>query len=605
MKPNCFKTGIWAALAGASMLAAPLWAQPSHGIAMYGDPILPADYTALPHANADAPQGGKITLGNTGGFTSLNPMADKGTPPWQLRFLTTESLMGRSRGEPFSLYGLLAESIQTAPDRSWVEFTLRPEARFSDGSPVTVDDVIWSYETLGTKGHGRYRKLWEKIESIQETGERSLRITFNVEDRELALIAGMRPIMKKSQWDGKDFAEADLNDIPITSAPYIVADYDVNHHVTLKKNPDYWGKDLAFRKGTFNFDEIRIDFYGDEAAQFEAFKAGDVDAMREFNAEKWATAYNFPRAQSGDVIKSEIPHQKPSGMTGLVFNTRRAPLNDWRVREALTQAFNFTFINDALTGGRQERIRSYFSSSILGMEPGAAEGKVAELLTPYKAHLLPGALEGYEFPMGSAKSRDRKGLSRAIDLMEEAGWTIQNGRLVDANGTQLQIEMLLRTGNQQYQSIMDIYAKSLDQLGISVTVTAVDNVEYKARQRSFDFDITDYRRSLSLSPGNEQWAYFGSQYADTEGSRNLMGVKSPAVDAMITSLLTSQSQEDFRASAKALDRALTSGRYVIPIWQFSIGRIAHDKSVAFPDTLPIYGDGADWMPQFWWRKEEK
>ena len=280
-------TAVFAATAGL--------ADPKHAIAMYGDPQLPPDFVSLPHANPDAPKGGAITLANTGGFDSLNPYIQKGNVPWQLRFLTHESLMGRNRNEPFALYGLLAESIDVPEDRSWVEFTLREEARFSDGSPVTVEDVIWSYQTLGTQGHGRYRSLWGQIESIKQTGPHSLKISFNSDNRELALLAGMRPILQKAQWEGKNFADAALDDIPLGTGPYVITSYEAARNVVLTRNPDYWGKDLNFRRGTFNFDEITIDFYGDGDVVLEAFKAGEVSAVREFNAESWASRYDFPR----------------------------------------------------------------------------------------------------------------------------------------------------------------------------------------------------------------------------------------------------------------------------------------------------------------------
>jgi len=302
-----------------------------YGIAMYGDPALPPDFVSLPYANPNAPKGGKVVTGNIGGFDSLNPFILKGSAPWQLRFFTHEALMGRSWDEPFTLYGLLAESIRTGPDRKWVEFTLRPEAKFSDGSPVTVEDVIWSYKTLGSVGHPRYRGVWNKVEKIEATGPRSLRITFNTADRELALVIGMRPILKKAQWEGKDFAQSRIDDIPLGTGPYVIDSYDIGRNVVLRRNPDYWGANLPLRRGTHNFDEIRIEFYGDTTVMNEAFKAGAISYLREFNAEKWQTQYDFPAVTRGDIVKSEIPHHKPSGMTGFVMNTRRPPLDDWRV----------------------------------------------------------------------------------------------------------------------------------------------------------------------------------------------------------------------------------------------------------------------------------
>ncbi|WP_319547277.1 extracellular solute-binding protein [Ruegeria conchae] len=582
-------------------------AESAHGIAMYGDPALPPDFVSLPYANPDAPKGGKVVFGNTGGYNSLNPFVQKGTSPWQLRFWTHESLMGRSWDEPFTLYGLLAESVETDSDRTWVEFTLRENARFSDGAPVTVEDVIWSYETLGTEGHLRYRGLWGKIDSIEQTGPRSVRISFNEPDRELALIAGMRPILQKAQWEGKSFADAQLQDIPIGSGPYVIDDYEAGRYVNLRRNPDYWGADIPYRKGTMNLDDMRIEFYGDGTVAFEAFKAGELSAVREFNADKWNTQYNFPAAQRGDVVKTEIPHQKPSGMTGLVMNTRKAPFDDWRVREALTLAFNFEFINDTITGGAQPRITSYFSGSELGMQPGAATGRVADLLQLYAAELAPGTIEGYELPAGDGTERNRRNIRKALKLLEEAGWTIQDGQLRNADGKPFEIDLVISQGSlnvvQDVGVIAEIYARALERLGIQLTVEKVDDAQYTSRIDAQDFDMTPFRRALSLSPGNEQRLYWGSENADTPGTRNVMGLTSPAVDGLIDAMLASESHEDFVAATRALDRVLTTGRYVIPIWSFDVGRIAHVKELKQPTSLPIYGDGPEYMPQVWWYED--
>lgn len=601
MKPICFSLKfVTKAAAAVVFLTTQGIAEPSHGIAMYGAPALPADFTALPYANPDAPKGGKIVTGNTGAFDSLNPFVLKGNAPWQLRFFAYESLMGRNRGEPFALYGLLAETIETAPDRSWVEFTLREEARFSDGTPVTVEDVIWSYEILGTEGHPRYHGFWKQVESIEATGPRSVRLTFNTDNRELALIAGLRPILKKAQYADSTITDATLENFPIGSAPYVVGDFEPGRYVTLKRDPNYWGANVPIRRGTNNFDEIRIDFYGDGEVLFESFKAGDISYAREFNAEKWASHYNFPAVQSGDVLKSEIEHQKPSGITGFVMNTRRAPLDDIRVRDALTHAFNFEYINDTMTGGRQPRITSFYSGSQLAMLPGAAEGRVDELLAPFADDLPADTITGYELPASDGSARNRRNMRTAIKLLNEAGWDVVDGQMQNAEGKTLTLDILLPQNDTQNKAIVDIWRKSLEQLGIAVSVTLVDNAQYTQRAGNFDFDITKERRALSLSPGNEQRLYWGSAAADQLGSRNLAGIKSEAVDAMITAMLTSESQEDFIAATRALDRILTSGRYIIPIWNYSVGRIAHRREMRYPNMLPIYGDGADWMPQLWW-----
>lgn len=575
-------------------------AEPKHAIAMYGEPALPPDFVSLPYANPDAPKGGSISFGEVGSFDSLNPHIRKGSVPWQLRSLAYESLMGRSYGEPFTLYGLLAESVETPEDRSWVEFTLNPAARFSDGSPVTTEDVIWSYETLGTIGHPRYRGFYSKLESIKETAPGKVRLTFNEDNRELALIAGLRPILKKAQWEGKDFAASTLDDIPIASSPYVISDFEPGRYVTLSRNPDYWGKDVPFRRGTMNLDEIRMEYFGDRTVLFEAFKAGELSMIRENNAEKWETQYDFPAVQKGDVVKSSIQHQRPTGMTGFVMNTRNAPFDDWRVRDAMIHAFNFEFVNDTLTGGRQPRITSFFSNSLLGLEPGPASGRVAELLAPFADDLLPGAIEGYTLPVSDGSARNRANIRKAMDLLEQAGYSVQDGKMIGADGQQLAFDVLLRQGKLENQSIMDIYVNALERLGVAANITIVDDAQYTERTASYDFDMTYYRIGLSLSPGNEQRLYWGSEGVDEPGRRNWMGMNVPAAEAMIDEILGATSQDDFIAATRALDRILISGRYFIPLYQWPYSHVAHASRLKYPATLPIYGDWLGFLPEVWW-----
>ncbi|MEP5200311.1 MAG: extracellular solute-binding protein [Paracoccaceae bacterium] len=580
-------------------------AEPRHGIAMYGDPALPPDFVSLPYANPDAPKGGRIVQGEVGSFDSLNPHIRKGRVPWQLRFLAHESLMGRNYDEPFTLYGVLAESIEVPDDRSWVEFTLRPEAEFSDGSPVTVEDVIWSYETLGTEGHPRYAGSWKKVEKAEKVGERTVRFTFNAADSELALIMGMRPILKKAQWEGQDFGESGIDIIPISSAPYVIDEVDVGRHLVLKRNPNYWGDGVVpFMRGQANLGEIRMEFFADGTAMFEAFKGGLLNTSRETSVQKWDTQYNFPAITTGKFVKSVIPHERPTGIRGLVMNTRRPVFEDWRVREALITTFNFEFINETINGDPQPRITSYFSNSILGMTHEPATGRVAEFLAPFEGTLLPGTIDGYSLPEGDGSEPNRRNLPKALGLMADAGWTLgDDGLLKNDAGEPFAFDILLSSGATETQQIVDIYVAALTRLGAKVTVTVSDSAELKERTNAFDFDMTWYSRGLSLSPGNEQNLYWGSEAADTEGSRNWMGMKSPAAEAMIERLLTLESQDDFRAAAKALDRVLTAGRYVVPIWHSPVARIAHDAKLRYPSELPMYGDWIGFQPDVWWYEE--
>ena len=575
-------------------------ADPKHGIAMYGEPSLPHDFVSLPYANPNAPKGGTVVSAEGGTFTSLNPHVRKGSVPWQLRFLAYESLMGRSYDEPFSLYGLLAESIETDESRRWVEFSIHPDASFSDGSPVTVEDVIWSYETLGTVGHPRYHGLWKKIETVRKTGPRKVKFTFTADDRELVLLVGLRPILKKAQWDNTDFQNSGLIDIPISSAPYVISEFDPGNFVRLTRNPDYWGANISFRRGTNNFNEIRLDFYADGSVQFEAFKAGESSSFRELNAERWENSYDFDEVNDGDVVKSIIPHQRPSGITGFVMNTRLPKFKDWRVREALITAFNFEFINQTNTGGRQDRITSYYSNSVLSMKPGPAKGRELEFLLPHRAVLLPGTLEGYTLPKSDGTARNRKNIRTADDLLNQAGWTVQDGLRRNDQGKPFEITTVLKQGDTESQTMMDIYQQALERLGIKLKSEVLDSAQYKERTQIYDFEMAYYRRGLSLSPGNEQMLYWGSDGIEKPGTRNWMGMNSPAAEDMINRLVSSKSHDDFLAAARALDRILIAGRYVIPIHTSAISRLAHVKEIKYPEKLPMYGDWIGFLPDVWW-----
>lgn len=578
---------------------------------MYGDPDLPEGFTHLPYVNPDAPSGGAIRLAEPGGFDSLNPWILKGNAAWGVGVHVAETLMYRSLDEPFTLYGLLAETVETAPDRSWVEFTLRREARFSDGSPVTVDDVIWSLETLGRMGHPRYHGAWAKVSGISKTGERALRITFSEADRELPLLMGLRPILKKAQWQDRDFAASTLEP-PIGSGPYVVGRVDPGRSITFQRNPEYWGADLPVNKGRNNLDSIRYDYFSDANAMFEAFKAGEITAWRELSAVRWNRDYDFPLMQRGDAIKSEIPNSRPSGIMGLVMNTRNPLFADWRVRQAMIEAFNFRFINTTLNGGSDQRITSYFANSSLAMQSGPAPTPEAALLQPFATDMPPGTIDGYTLPEGSERALDRAGLRRAIALLEQAGWTVRDGALQDTQGRLFAFEILLNQSGtamrsaSETQQIVDIYVQALRNLGMQVRITLLDSAQYVQRTNEFQFDMTWYERALSLSPGNEQLLYWGSAAADQPGSRNWMGMKSAAVESVIATMVNSQTEEEFTVAVRALDRILTAGRYVIPVGFSPVSRLAHGADLRYPAaTVPLYGDWPGFMPELWWQEAEK
>ena len=570
---------------------------------MYDKPELPHDFVSLPYANPKAKKGGTLKIGAVGSFDSLNPHIVKGRSPWQLRFWCYETLMGRSWDEPFTLYGLLAESIETGPNREWVEFKLRKEAKFSDNSPVTIEDVIWSYETLGTIGHWRYRGLWKKIKSMKKTGPRSVKIIFNEDNPELALLAGMRPILKKSQWQDTDFENSSLKIVPISTAAYRISDIDPGKSITMERNPDYWGNELPFRKGTLNFDKITIEYFGDSTVLFEAFKAGEIDIFREGNAEKWETQFNFPSALNGKITKSEIPHGRPTGMRGLVMNTRKDVFSDWRVRQALIEAFNFEYINETQNAGRQQRITSYFSNSILGMREGAAKNSVLELLQNSDQTQLPGTFEGYKLPKSNGSERNRANMKKALKNLKAAGFKVVEGKLQNNKGSQFKFSILLRQGAKEYLSIAEIYSSALKRLGIDVQIELVDNSQYWERIKKLEFDMAPYSRDLSLSPGNEQYLYWSSEYADVEGTRNLMGLKSPTMDKLLEKIMKSDSLEELQSITRAMDRILMAGRYVIPIYHNGPSRIAHKSHLKYPEKTPLYGDRIGFFPDVWWKVE--
>ena len=593
-----FKTTLMVAALG-------LWpgaglAEPRHAIAMYGDPALPPDFVALPQANPQAPKGGAVTFGEAGSFDSLNPFITKGQAPGSIATLVTETLMGRSYDEPFSLYGLLAESIDTDDARSYVEFTLREGARFSDRAPVTVEDVLWSMQALGEQGNPRYAAAWKKIASASQTGPRSMRFTFTVADREMPLLLGLRPILEKAQWAGKDFTASTLEP-PIGSGPYVVDKVEPGNFITYKRNPEWWGKDLAFNQGQWNFDRLKYLYFADPTVMIEALKAGDIDLYRESNAAKWAGSYDFPAVQSGDVVKEDIAHKRPSGIDGLVFNMRKPKFADWRVREALTEAFNFELVNQTLNGGANPRIESYFDNSELSGDVGKpASAKVAALLAPYQADLLPGALEGYALPVSDGSVANRGNIRKAGKLLADAGWLVQDGVLRDGAGTAFGFEILLANGEADTIAAVNIYIEALKKLGIVATIKTVDSAQYKERTNKYDFDMTHYSRSLSLSPGNEQSLYWGADGVAKEATKNWMGVASPAVDGLIATMVASKNRADFVVAVQALDRVLTTGRYVIPFWYANVSHMAHKKALKHPDYVAEYGDWLGFMPDVWW-----
>ena len=585
-----------AALLAASLTAGDVGAGPRAAIAMHGNPALEQGFAHLPYADPAARQGGRLTLGEVGGFDSLNPWIVKGRAPWATRALVYESLMGRSWDEPFTLYGLLAQSIEVAPDGAWVDFVLHPEARFSDGSPVTVADVIWSMQVLAQKGLPGFRSAGTG--AMTDEGGGRVRIALTKPDREAPLILGLRPIFKRAWFDGRDFADSTLES-PVASGPYVVAEAEPGRAITFARDPDWWGADLPINRGRWNFDEIRVEWFKDGAGLFEAFKSGAIDVFRDGDPNRWAEGYDFPAARGGAVIQAEIAHQRPSGMTGFVFNMRRAPFDDRRVRLALTEAFDFEWVNRTLNRGAYQRIESFFGGSPLAFR-GAAEGEERAILAPFAGDLPPDALDGsFAWPVSDGSGRSRRNLRQAQALLAEAGWRVTDGVLRDASGTAFRFEILLNGAG--WEPAAATFADALGRLGIVADIRSVDAAQYQGRLVEYDYDMTVRSWAMSLSPGAEQRFYWGRDGVTRPGTRNYIGLDSPAAEAAIDALLTAPGRAGFEAAARALDRVLTTSVGVIPLWHAPSSRIAVWGGLRWPARLPLYGDWTGWLPDVWWR----
>lgn len=573
-------------------------AQPRHGIAMHGEPALPPGFPSLRYVNPDAPKGGRLVQGVVGTFDSLNPMIVKGLTLGAIRGYVIESLLARNYDEPFSLYGLVAESVETDPDRTFVTFTLDPRARFSDGTPVKVEDVIFSWELLRDKGRPNYRTYYSKVSKVERAGPRSIRFDLSgANDRELPLILGLMPILPKHAINPATFEDTTLEPL-IGTGPYVIAAVDPGRSITLKRNPNYWGRDLPINRGLWNFDEVRFDFFRDANVHFEAFKKGLYDVRVEFDPSRWMTQYDVPAVRDGRIIKEAFANGLPKGPMGLVFNTRRPIFSDIRVREALLLLFDFEWLNRNLYFGGYRRTASYFEGSELSARGRPADARERALLARFPGAVRPDILEGtWSPPVTDGSGRDRETLRRALALFNEAGYTLHGAELRSRkDGRPFQFEILVANRDQERLALA--YANQLKRAGILARPRMVDAVQFEHRKINFDFDMIEYRWEQSLSPGNEQTFYWGSAAADQDGSRNYMGVKNPAVDAMIAALLEARERDDFIAAVRALDRVLMSGFYIVPLFHAPEQWVARWNGVQHPGKTSLYG----FLPETWWRQ---
>lgn len=571
-------------------------AAPRHAVALHGTPRYEAGFPSFSYVNPSAPKAGRLTLGILGTFDNLNPLVVKGVPAAGVREFAIESLMARGLDEPFTLYGLLAETIDVADDGKSVTFAINPKARFADRKPVTADDVIFSFEVLKTKGRPNHRTYFAKVTAAEKLSDQQVRFTFqDADDRELPLILGLMPILAKHTLSADTFDQTTLT--PLTgTGPYTVARVDTGRSLVYKRDPDYWGKDLGVNRGRFNFDEIRFDYYRESSVMLEAFKSGGIDVRLEDDPGRWADAYNIPAVREGRILKKEFEIGLPAGMMALAFNTRRTIFADPRVRRALIQAFDFEWTNRTLFNGLYKRNESYFDRSYLASTGKPADATERALLAPFGDAVRADILEGqFRLPVSDGSGQNRANQRTSFALLKEAGYVMKSGTLVhEKTGVPLKFEILANSSGQE--PLLLSYARSLEPLGIAVSVRNVDGAQYQARVTNYDFDMIQNTWTSSLSPGNEQLFRWSSATAKTPGSYNYAGVENKAADAMIAAMLAAKTEAEFVSAVRALDRVLLSGDYAVPLFYIPRQWVAHWKRLKYPDITPVFGYAID----TWW-----
>ncbi|MBN7768970.1 extracellular solute-binding protein [Marinobacter daepoensis] len=562
---------------------------PSHGIAMHGELKYPEGFSHFDYVNPEAPKGGELKLSVVAnGFDSFNPFVIRGISAVGVNAYVYDSLLDASADEPFSEYGLIAETVEVPDDRSFVVFNLNKDARFQDGAPITAEDVEFSYRILTTEGHPFYRNYYADVEKV--TIENSHRIRFDfaqTNNRELALILGQMPVLPKHFWADRDFSSSGLT-TPVGSGPYRIDSYDAGRSVTYERVDDYWAADLGVRKGRYNFDKISYEYYNDDTVALEAFKAGNFDFRLETSAKNWATAYTGRQFETGSIEKKAIEHQRPTGMQGFIFNTRRAAFKDPKVREALAYGFDFQWANQNLFFGQYTRTRSFFENSELA-STGLPEGRELDILEPFRDQLAPAVFnKAYTPPDTGEGASLRDNLRTALQLLTEAGYKIENGKMVhQETGKPLSFEILLF--QKTFERVVLPFRNNLAKLGIDVSVRLVDSNQYIQRVRNFDFDVISQVLPQSDSPGNEQRDYWHSSNAGEAGSRNAIGVNSPVVDELIDLVIQAPDREELVYRVRALDRVLLNGHYVVPHWHLRKDRVAYWSHLKRPDTTPKNG----------------
>jgi len=577
-------------------------AAPVHAISMHGEPALPADYKHFPYVNPDVKKGGKISYGVVGTFDSLNPfilksMRTTARGMWDPEYgnLVYESLMQRSRDEPFTMYGLLAQSVEWDDDRTFIQFNINPAARWADGQPVTADDVIFTFELMRDKGRVPFANRMAKVAKLEKVGDLSVRFTFTEDaDRELPLLLGLSPVLPKHATDVATFDQTTLK-APLGSGPYRVAEVKPGERIVYRRNPDYWAKTLPSKVGFDNYDEISVEYFLQENSLFEAFKKGEIDIYPEGSATKWARGYDFPAVRSGDVVKETFTPKTPSGMLGIVFNTRKPMFDNLKLRQGLALVFDFEWVNKNLFDSAYTRTQSYWQNSTLSFLGAAADDRELGLIGDAREHINPAILDGtYRLPVTDASGRDRNVLRVAVSLLREAGYQIKDGKMVDANGAPLAFEIMSQNAGQE--KIALAYQRFLAPLGIKASVRTVDDSQYQQRSQSFDYDVIIKSFPSTLSPGIEQVGRWTSQSRDRQGSDNFAGVADKEVDRMVENILQARTTEDFTAAVRAHDRLLVNNSYLVPLYHLDAQWVARRKHIGRPEAVPLYG----YQLPAWW-----
>ncbi|WP_169567265.1 extracellular solute-binding protein [Sneathiella limimaris] len=572
----------------------------SHGLSLAGPLKYPADFPHLDYVNPDAPKGGQIKLSALGGFDNLNPFISKGNSASGLG-LTFETLMTQPADSPSAEYGLIAETVEVADDLSFAIFNLRPEARFHDGTPITAEDLIFSLQMVKEHGRPLFRYYYANVKEGIILDDHRIKFTFTgPPNRELPQIVGqLLPVLSKKHFENRDFTSTTLDPI-MGSGPYKIKEFEANRFIEYERVKDYWGKDLPINKGRYNFDTYRYDYYRDSSVLLEAFKAGEYDFRAENSAKNWATGYDFPALKKGLVVKENIPSKTPAGQQGYVYNLRKEKFQDPALREALSYAFDFEWLNKNIFYDQYERTNSFFYNSVMAAT-GKPEGKELEILEEYRGK-VPERVFGpaYEPPVSDGSGRDRKPLRAAKAILKKAGWDVKDGKLIDPKtGKPLEIEFLAYDPNSL--RILGPFIKNLEKLGVTATSRVVDTAQYTERLRNYDFDIVTSVFGQSISPGNEQREFWGSAAGKRPGSRNLMGIDNPVVDDLIERLISAPDYESLKPIVRALDRVLTWNFYIIPQFTSAYERIAYWNKFGKTDVYPSQGTDIT----AWWVDPEK